>query len=259
MQKNDGNICAVANCNCMGMLEPKVRRVRQTIDQLGWLNGCLYLVDRCFTIIASGRMHLHKYYFVAQPVAEKRWLSPRRGATLEVRQIDETDPIIKMFPRPEWAIPYRFRQGAVCLAESKAGHLVGFLWFTIGPYQEDEVRCRYVPLPAGTAAWDFDVYVHPEHRNGIAFLKLWDEANSFLSAHDVRWSLSRISAFNSNSMLSHAKMGAKRIGTATFLSIGSCQLSVATVPPYLHFSMRPESFPVFALNPGHGREDASVR
>jgi len=241
------------------MVKPRVRRIRQTIRQLGWLNGCLYALHRFLASISRGRVRLHKYYFVAQPISVKRWLPPPRGASLEVRRVTESDPIIKDFPRPDWAIPYRFKQGAVCLAGFKAGQFIGFLWFTLGAYQEDEVHCRYVPLPKGTSAWDFDVYLHPEHRNGIAFLKLWDEANSFLAARNIRWSLSRISAFNRNSMLSHARMGASRIGAATFLSIASCQLSVATVRPYFHFSTHPGSFPIFALDPERARKDEPVR
>lgn len=217
--------------------------------QLGWLNGCLYALDRLLVAVSGGRARLHKYYFVAQPVAEKRWLPPQRGATLEVRQVTASDPIISEFPRPSAAASYRFSQDAVCLVEFKAGKCVGFIWFTLGPYQEDEVRCRYVPLPPAQSSWDFDVYLDPEHRNGIAFLKLWDEANRFLATRGIRWSLSRIGAFNSGSILSHARMGAKRIGAVIFLCAGSWQISAATVRPYLHLSTRPQSFPVFALDP----------
>lgn len=234
-----------------------MRRIRQTIGQLGWLNACLYAVDRLLSRISRGRIRFHKYYFVAQPISEKRWLPPQRGAAVDVRRIAESDPITKEFPRPAWAIPYRFKQGAVCLAGFKGGQFIGFLWFTLGPYQEDEVHCRYVPLPAGKSAWDFDVYLNPEHRGGIAFLKLWDEANSFLAARDIRWSLSRISAFNKESMLSHARMGARRIGAASFLTMGTSQLSVATLRPYFHFSRHRDSFPTFALDAESVRNEAS--
>jgi hypothetical protein len=218
------------------------------IRELGWLDGSLDGLNRLLAALFGGKVRLHKYFFVVQPVAEKSWLPTRRGAGLEVRCITAADPIIAAVPRPEWAIPYRFGQGAICLAAVSDGSCVGFLWLALGSYQEDEVRCRYVPLPEGKAAWDFDVYVHPEHRNGIVFLKLWDAANSFLSARGVRWSLSRISAFNKGSMSSHARMKAKRIGTAVFLSIGPLQVSVATVAPYFALSGHIASFPTFALN-----------
>jgi len=222
---------------------------RQTICHLGWLNGCLYALARLLTMVSGDRVSLHKYYLVAQPVPEKGWLPSHRGQIFEIRQVTEFDPVIRQFSRPEWATSYRFKQGAVCLAALREGMLVGFLWLLLGSYREDEVRCRYVPLPVGKSAWDFDVYVEPEHRNGIAFLKLWDEANRFLIANQIRWSLSRISAFNSGSILSHARMGTQRIGAVTFLSIGSWQVAASTVPPYMHLSTHADSFPTFALNP----------
>jgi hypothetical protein len=101
--------------------------------------------------------------------------------------------------------------------------------------------------------------VDPAHRNGIAFLRLWDEANGFLAGRQVQWSLSRISAFNPGSMLSHARMEAQRVGTVTVLSIGSWQISAATIPPYLHFSTHPESFPTFVLDTERLRRTQGTR
>jgi hypothetical protein len=225
----------------------KIAAAASAIRELGFLNGGCYLVDALCSAVSKGRVRLRKYYFVAQPVRKLPWLPGKRGAQLEVRRVLPTDPIIDAFPRPPQVMPYRFQQEAVCLAGLKDGHFIGFLWFTIGPYQEDEVRCRYVPLPSGRAAWDFDVYLAPEHRSGIAFLKLWDEANRFLAERDVGWSLSRISAFNRQSLLSHARMNATRIGTAMFLSIGRMQLCMSSVRPFLHCSFRERSWPSFAL------------
>jgi hypothetical protein len=115
-----------------------------------------------------------------------------------------------------------------------------------------------VPLPAGKSAWDFDVHVEPEYRTGIAFLRLWDEANRFLAARQIQWSLSRISAFNSGSMLSHARMRAERLGAVTFLSVGPWQIAASTVAPYLHFSMHASSFPTYALH-AEGSRTAETR
>jgi hypothetical protein len=232
----------------MKRLLSRAMGIGHTIRHLGWLNGFLYALARVLVIVSGNRAHIHKYYLVAQPVAKKCWLPPHRGQGFEIRQVAAFDPLVSQFPRPEWAAPYRFNQGAVCIAALKAGKFVGFLWLTLGPYREDEVRCRYVPLPPGKSAWDFDVHVEPEHRNGIAFLKLWDEANRFLAAHQIQWSLSRISAFNSGSILSHARMGTQRVGILTFLSIGSWQIATSTVPPLFHFSTHASSFPTYALN-----------
>jgi hypothetical protein len=222
------------------------------IGEFGFLNGGLLAISRLLGKISGGRARLHKYVFVAQPVAEKRWLPAQRGADVEIRQLMPGDPVIAQFPRPASVIPYRFRQGAVCLAALKEGRCIGFLWLALGPYQEDEVRCSYVPSPAGKACWDFDVYIDPAHRTGIVFLKLWDEANRFLTERGIGWSLSRISAFNTASMSSHARMGATRVGSALFISLGALQICAATVAPYLAFSTGPDTYPVFALRPPHG-------
>jgi len=226
----------------------------QTIRHLGWSNGCLYALARVLAVVFGDRVRIHKYYFVAQPVSKTRGLPPHRGQGFEIRQAAKFDSVVRQFPRPDWAAPYRFSQGAVCLVALKAGTFAGFLWLTLASYQEDEVRCRYVPLPSGKSAWDFDVHVEPEYRNGIAFLKLWDEANRFLTAHQIQWSLSRISAFNSGSILSHARMGAQRIGVVTFLSVGPWQIAASTVPPYIHLSTHAGSFPTYALNPERSRK-----
>jgi hypothetical protein len=212
-------------------------------------DACLYLFDRSIAALSGGRARLRKYYFIAQPVSTKRWLPPQRGASVEIRRLSASDPLIKELPRPDWVISYRFQQGALCLAALKERKCIGYLWLTLGPYQEDEVRCRYVPLPEGKASWDFDVYVDPEHRSSIVFLKLWDEANRLLAGHEIRWSLSRISAFNTASMSAHARMGAKRIGAAVFLSMGPLQICAATAAPYFAISRQRDSFPTFALNP----------
>jgi hypothetical protein len=192
-------------------------------------------------------VRLHKYYFIAQPVPTERLLSGRRGAGIEVREVPQSDPLVKTFPRPAWVIPYRYGQGAVCLAAFRDGKCAGFLWMLLGPYREDEVRCRYVPLPPGSAAWDFDLYVYPEHRNSLVFMRLWDEANRYLAARGVRWSLSRISAFNPGSLSAHARLGARRIGSAVFLSIGRLQICAASVPT--RFSISKTMVPSFALDP----------
>lgn len=219
--------------------------------RLASLNGWLAALDRVLRALSGGCVRLHKYYFMAQPVVAKSWLPPHRGTTVHIRPVAATDPVLDAMPRPKAVFPYRFQQGALCLGAFKAASCLGFVWFTFGPYQEDEVRCRYIPLPEGQSAWDFDLYVDPAHRNGVAFLKLWDEANRVLAARGVRWSLSRISAFNERSIASHQRLAARRIGTAMFLVAGSWQVSLASVKPFFFLSPRSDSFPEFALDPDY--------
>ena len=217
------------------------------IRELGLVNALLYVLDRLLRRASLGVVRLHRYYFMAQPVAPRPWLPARRGASLEVRRLAAGDPALARFPRPGAAFPYRFAQGAVCLAAFKDETPVGFLWFTTQPYREDEVRCRYVTLPPGRSAWDFDVYIAPEHRAGPAFLRLWDEANRILRSEGITWSFSRVSAFNALSVASHSRMNAICTGSATFLALGRWQICVSSVQPFFFLSRNAASMPEFRL------------
>ena len=218
------------------------------LRQWGWFNLSLYLLNRFLVMISKGSLSLNRYYLVAQPVAEASLLPSGRGKKVEVRLIHEHDAIAQQFPRPAAVIQARFGQGAQCLAAFKEDRFIGFLWLLIGGYQEDEVRARYIPLPAGQAAWDFDVYVAPDFRLGLTFPRLWDEANRVLNKEGVRWTCSRISALNVGSLESHARLGTVPLGSAIFFCAGHWQVTVASISPYLHLSAHPGSFPEFRLN-----------
>lgn len=220
------------------------------LQQWGWFNLSLYILNRFLVIISRGTLKLDRYYLVAQPVAEASLLPPGRGKKIEVRLIleQEQDEIARQCPRPASVIQSRFEQGAKCLAAFKEEKFIGFLWLLIGNYQEDEVRARYIPLPAGQAAWDFDVYVAPDFRLGFTFPRLWDEANSLLNKNGIRWTCSRISAFNVGSLESHARLGTISLGSAIFFCAARWQITVASIFPYFHLSTHSGSFPEFRLN-----------
>ena len=52
-----------------------------------------------------------------------------------------------------------------------------------------------------------------------------------------------ISAFNAASLRAHARLGARRLGSATFLRCGRWQWMLATRPPYFHLSRHAAAFP----------------
>ena len=106
-----------------------------------------------------------------------------------------------------------------------SGTLAGFLWLASGIYEEDEVRCRYQLANPTETVWDFDVYVEPRFRLGRTFARLWDAANEDLRQRCIRWSISRISAFNPASLAAHARLGALPLGHASFLCLGRLQLA----------------------------------
>jgi hypothetical protein len=164
-----------------------------------------------------------------------------------VRQIDPKDPALLSLPLDDKVLSYRADQGAVCFSAFKGEEIIGCLWLCLTPYQEDEVRCRFHPMPPGGSTWDFDVYLRPEHRSGLGFARLWDEANRFLRQRGIAASWSRISAFNPGSLAAHARLGAKVVGKATFLRLGTCQLMLASMPPYFHLSLRRSEMPSIRL------------
>lgn len=220
-----------------------------TFRQLGLSDGCWYALARTAARLSAGRWALYKYRFVAQPVSPQSRCG-NRGRSIEVLTTGPgIDP--SQFRRRADVLAQRFAQGAHCLAAYVAGRLAGYLWYCIGPYNEDEVRARYVPA-SRDAAWDFDVQVFSEHQCGFTFARLWDEANQRLHAAGVRWSMSRISAFNPGSRAAHARLGAVAIGSAVFLRCGRWQWMAATLSPFLHWSRSDASVPQLRLAPPAG-------
>jgi len=225
--------------------------ISQSVVTIGWLNTLVLILNRLLVRISNGKIRIYKYELVAQPVSNKPYLASSRGKKIVIRQIDVQDPVVQLFPRPISVIRDRFRNGAICLVAFKDDEFAGFIWLMLGPYQEDEVRARYTPLPIKHAAWDFDVYVNPHYRLGFTFLRLWDEANLLLNKNGVEWSCSRISSFNQKSSKSHAGLGAVILGQATFIVLADWQVTLASISPYIDISLKPGSFPEFFLETSH--------
>lgn len=223
-------------------------RLRAHFDRLGFVDGALYLVKRGAEALTRGVIRLYRYYLVVQPVPAAAVLPAHRGRSIDVAEASLEDVATIPVDRPASAIERRFRQGARCLVARVQGRFVGFIWFVVGPYDEDEVRCRFVPLPAATSAWDFDVFVDPQARFGLALPRLWDEANARLSSLGVRRSMSRISAFNSESLGAHRRLGSRTVGSATFVCAGAIQLMFSTLEPYFHLSVRRTSQPTLRID-----------
>ncbi|EKV32746.1 hypothetical protein C882_1584 [Caenispirillum salinarum AK4] len=218
-------------------------RLRATVAELGGPNAVLYWISRALGR-AGGIARLHRYVIVLQPVPERPLLKPHRGRSIAVEPLSRDDPRLFDLPLTRAVMDYRFDQGALCLGAVKDGRVIGCLWLCLGPFDEDEVRCRYVREPEGAASWDFDVYVHPDHRTGFAFGRLWDAANGLLRERGARFSASRISAFNAASLKSHAALGAAAVGRATFLRLGPrLQVMVSDLAPRVNISWRDDRPP----------------
>lgn len=225
-----------------------LQKLRAAAAELGWFNAFLYGTGRLFLKLGDS-VRLYRYDLVAQPVPDRSLLPARRGRVIEVERMAAGHVGFGGLPLDEDVISYRFGQDAVCFGAFQDGEIKGCLWLCLGPYDEDEVRCRFVHVPEGETAWDFDVYVCPDARLGFVFGRLWDEANAFLRENGVSWSMSRISAFNPGSLASHTSLGARRVGSAIYLKLGGWQVTMADVPPYLHISTGPGSAPRLRVRP----------
>jgi hypothetical protein len=207
----------------------------QVLRELGIWNGWFYLVSRGLARATQGRWRFVKYYLVAQPVPAVRYLKRQAGA-VTIERINPRHPLVKQFPRPATVLAKRFADGGVCFAASKQGKFAGFIWLQHDLYEEDEVRCDFCPAPAEKAVWDYDVHVEPEFRMGRTFLRLWDVAHDYLRDRGITWTVSRISAFNSESLASHRGLGASRLAIAIFLCMGNAQAALFSIPPWVHLS-----------------------
>ena len=111
---------------------------------MGAGNASLYALSRVLAALFGDRVRIVKYYFAAQPVIGSR---RRRGRARS---------------RFQWALPWLAAllagRAAACRAHrairtgrsmprrnGRDTELAGFLWFVMGPYDEDEVRVRFIP------------------------------------------------------------------------------------------------------------------
>ncbi len=190
--------------------------------------GGLYLADRVLRKLSSAA-GIYVYELMVQPIADQPILLSRLVRNMEFRLIPNDDPLIATMPaRPEIK-EARFAQGANCFGAFRKGQLVAFLWYCTDAYREDEVRCDYVLAARHDSVFDFDLYVLPEHRLGVAFAALWQGANAHLRGRGIARSYSRVTWFNTASRRSHSHLGGKRAGVACFLVLGRLEFMVSTI------------------------------
>jgi hypothetical protein len=174
-----------------------------------------YRWNRVLTLIPG--LRLHRYLFVFQPVSGL----PKSMSQYPVRLFEADDTALAQL-WPESAVrARRFGQGARCLTVQAANRLAGGVWLVDGRYCEDEVRAEFRFGP--TFSWDFGLFIHPDFRSTRAFAALWGGVAADLRSRGKQGTLSRIADYLAPSLLSHARMGAKSVGQATFLSLGSKQ------------------------------------
>lgn len=214
-----------------------LERYTSPFREFGWLGGLLYAADRALSRVLPF-VRVYCYDLMMQPVPDAELLARRHRQRLMLREIRNGDPEVDLMPALDHIKKTRFAQHAVCLGAFRGETFVGYIWFSFRRHEEDEVRCTYELSPPGEAVFDFDLYIFPAHRMGLAFAGIWNEANRYLRSRGIRHSYSRLTRFNLPSRRAHAQLGAKRIGSAVFLRAGPLEMMAATVPPYLHVSLR---------------------
>lgn len=212
-----------------------LQRLTSPFREFGLGAGFLYALGRLLGRVSSDA-RLHVYEMMVQPITEKPLLPGQLGKQLEVREIKPGDPEIARMPvRPD-VMAARLRQNTTCLGAFRRGEFIGYMWFCRDSYEEDEVRCTYVLGSPRESVFDFDFYIFPEHRMGLAFVGLWNAANAFLYRAGVRYTFSRLTRFNVASRRAHQHLGWKVVGRVVFVQLGRFECMLGTIFPYVHMS-----------------------
>ncbi len=222
---------------------------RQMAARSGWAVTLLFILHRLLSAVSGGRASIVPYALVAQPIGKGAYAAVRDDPSTVIHQADAQDPLASALPRPPAINQQRWARGAVCHLATVKGAFAGTIWIQRGAYDEDEVRCRYVLSDPGTCVWDFDVYVEPRFRLGRTMGRLWKAVDQELFQQGVRWSFSRISLFNAESLQTHARLGAVRTGYAVFLVMGALQVAWISRKAGLTASWAAASAPSIVLLP----------
>lgn len=209
-----------------------LRRVVGPFKEFGLLAGTLYVIDRLLQRL-SPKLGLYVYELMVQPISSKTLLPPNLTKNLSFAEIDRSHADISLMPAREDIKAQRFEQGARCLGVYRRDQLIGYVWLAFGRYEEDEVRCTYELVDAAHSVFDFDLYVLPKHRMGIAFVAIWHGANEYLRERGVRYTFSRLTRFNLASRRAHARLGGHCAGRVFFLKAWKLEAMLATVAPYV--------------------------
>lgn len=180
-----------------------------------------YAAARAASLIPG--LYFHRYRLIAVPLPGM----PVMPRGYEVAALSDAALAGRIDAGAE-AVAYRRGQGLEALAALHKGEIMGVTWLTGGPFDEDEVRARWIP-PAGMA-WDTGMWVRPDRRLSRAFAALWAGTADWLRARGLTGSASRIADYNQVSLAPHARMGARTLGTATFAGAGPLQAASAGRP-----------------------------
>ncbi len=214
----------------------------------GLVAGTVYAINRVLVRISpSASLAVHDW--MVQPITSKPLLPKRLASAYTARFIEDDQALVAAMPiRPEVRASRR-AQGTRCLGTFRKGSLVGYVWFAFDQYEEDEARCTFKLRPAEQSIFDFDFYVMPEYRGGLAFAAIWNGASQLLHERGVRYSFSRLDYFNRASAKAHDHLGWRRVGRALILRLWTMELILATRSPRVFLSLNTHSRATYLLTP----------
>ena len=206
------------------------RKTLGPFREFGFAAGALYALNLVLRRI-SPRLGLFVYELMVQPITGRPLLPANLAKNLTFAVIGRGHPDIDLMPARADIKASRFDQGAVCLGAYRKDRLIGYVWFCMRCYEEDEVRCTYELAEPEHSVFDFDLYVLPEHRMGIGFMAIWHGANAYLHERGVRYTFSRMTRFNLPSRRAHARLGAKCAARAVFIQAWRLEVMLASALP----------------------------
>ena len=227
----------------MKAIKIKLSNLAALYEELGTGAFFAFCIHKALSRV--GKKNAFQYYhFYSQPIGPSQAHNPKRTSAFTFTWHESFSPLMLQLPRPEHRLRDRFKQKTTCVLGAKGGQLVSCAWFAYEGYEEDEVWCRYEFPNSPDSVWDYDVFVAPDYRLGRAFHLTWQAAASRLYNAGYRRTLSRISAYNPNSLRSHERLGAQRCGSAMYLRLGRIQIMASNKAPYLQITANRKGRPV---------------
>lgn len=224
------------------------RSLSNAVERVGFLDATIIAASRVLRRVSAGHCDVTRFYVFSQPLRPNALPQRRRANALTVRAIGADDPLLGRFPRPRHEIAQRFETGSQCFVVEAGGDILGFMWVHQGIFFDTEVGVYFQTQPANETCWDFDVFVQPAQRGGLAFFRLWEGACGNLSRKGVRWSMSRVFAHNEDSIRSHARLGAYAVASAIQLRLGGYMVTLADCAPRFRLSRGRESAPELVVS-----------
>jgi hypothetical protein len=204
----------------------------QTLSALGVAGVASYTLARL-----AVRSRIFRYYRYALVAVDTVSL-PAMPRGLCVRSIDAAELTTFPIDAPPDVQADRFAQGMTCLgAFNAAGALLGVTWISAVSIVEDDVAVRFLLPP--NASWDTGLWIDPRYRLSRAFAALWAGTREWMEARGRDTSYSRIADYNLASASAHRRLGARRLGHHTVVTLGPWQISLTTRPRIVRLTEGP--------------------